>query len=125
MGPKRVVILEDIASMRDILVEVVEAEGHQVAYAGAEPGCVERVLADPPDLLFLDLSLKARLGVDVYAVLRADPRTQDLPVIICTVQRSQTVARKLHAPEDARLRTLYQPFAIADAQSMMRALLAA
>lgn len=126
MATKRVIILDDVQAMRDMLGDVVETEGHRVTYSGADPKSVERVLAEPPDLLFLNLSLQARWGVDVYGALRADARTRALPIILVTVQRAHTVSQKIGSGSpvrDERLATLYQPFAIADAVQAMRSLL--
>ncbi|MBI3300155.1 MAG: response regulator [Elusimicrobia bacterium] len=124
--PKRVMILEDTPDLRTILIDVVESAGHEVAYAGADRDCLQRILAAPPDLIFLDLVMGDIKGGDIYAALRQDPRTKTLPIIVCTVHRQQSVSRKLgkeSSDEDPNLQMLFKPFAIAQALMMLRSML--
>ena len=126
MAGKRVMILEDTPALRSILEDVVETAGHAVAYSGAGPDCLARILTEPPDLLFLDLVMGDVKGGDVYTALRRDPRTKALPIIICTVHRQQSVSRKLGkeaAYEDPNLQMLFKPFAVAQAVMLVRSML--
>lgn len=123
--PKRVMILEDDADLREVLEDVVATAGHQVLYSGADADALERVRKAVPDLLFLDLRLGSIRGEDVYAALRADPRTKSLPVVICTVHRQDSVSRKLGAgrPDDPNLHALYKPFHVEQALLLLKTVL--
>jgi DNA-binding response OmpR family regulator len=52
---------------------------------------------EPPDLLILDVELPGLNGIDVFDVLRADPRWATVPVLFLTVtpqRAARTVAAK-------------------------------
>ena len=125
--PKRVMILEDDADLRDVLEDVVSTAGHEVLYSGSDADVLERVKAAVPDLVFLDLRLGGALrGEDVYAALRADARTKNLPIVICTVHREQSVSRKLgdkKQPDDKNLHALYKPFHVEQALQLLKGIL--
>ena len=43
---------------------------------------MSRVHDDPPQLMILDLMMPGMSGLDVLKLIRNDPRTADLPVVI-------------------------------------------
>ncbi|HEV2842755.1 MAG TPA: response regulator [Chthoniobacterales bacterium] len=45
----------------------------------------DRLKARPPQLILLDLNLPNRSGLEVLREIKADPRTQNIPVIILTI----------------------------------------
>jgi CheY-like chemotaxis protein len=50
-----------------------------------------------PDLVLLDLGLRDLPGEEVLRLLREDPRTQDIPVIVVSAEATPTQIRKLMA----------------------------
>ncbi|MHB0927849.1 MAG: ATP-binding response regulator [Candidatus Nanopelagicales bacterium] len=53
------------------------------------------VLADPPDLLLLDVHLQDLRGDEVLRQLRADPRTVDLPIVVITADASAQLRQRM------------------------------
>ena len=121
-------VVEDNPSLREILVDVVESEGHQVIYAGSDPAAMWAAMGTGPDLVILDLVMGQLRGEEVYATMRKDPKTVKIPVIICTVHRENSVSRKLGQPlepQDPLLQVLFKPFTMQHAVQMLRLLLPA
>jgi CheY-like chemotaxis protein len=58
------------------------------------PSGLEAAIADPPDLLILDVGLPKMDGWQVLERIRSDPRTRDLKVLVLTA----------HAQEETRER---------------------
>lgn len=79
-----VLVVDDEPSNVDLLQGYLEAEGYQVmtAYWGEE--ALEKAFAQQPDLVLLDVLMPGLDGFEVCRRLKADPRTQFVPVIILT-----------------------------------------
>ena len=75
----------------------LERNSHTVAHAATGADALAVLAADPlPDLVLLDVMLPRIDGFTVLRRLRADPRTQKLPVIILSsFDRHEDVARGL------------------------------
>jgi CheY-like chemotaxis protein len=76
---------------------------------------VEKIRAEQPDLVILDLFFHGRLlGPDVYHALRANAATADLPIIITTaaLNEAHAMERQLHErpTPDVKTRVITKPF---------------
>lgn len=78
-----VLVVEDDARSRDLLVRYLAAKGHMVATAETGPRALESVVAGEPDLVLLDGNLPV---MDGWAVLEALRRFSGVPVIMVTVR---------------------------------------
>jgi len=58
---------------------------------------IDLVRAHHPDLVLLDLHLPDVSGAEVLAALRADPRTESVPVVVLSADASPAQARRLLA----------------------------
>ncbi|HSX53577.1 MAG TPA: response regulator [Patescibacteria group bacterium] len=81
---KKVLIVEDDASLLDILATKVSAEGFEVlkAHDGEEGLAV--ALREYPDLILLDLLLPKLSGLDMLTELRKDEKGKQIPVFVLT-----------------------------------------
>ncbi len=77
-------IVEDHPTMREAMRMVLEHEGFEIREAGDGQAALAMVLERPPDLLFLDLNIPGTSGAEVLRVLKSDPDTADVRVIIVT-----------------------------------------
>ena len=74
----RILIAEDHPLNRELVVDFLEAMGYTVLQAADGRGLLERVKAERPDLILLDLQLP---GVDGFALARqltAEPATRGI-----------------------------------------------
>jgi DNA-binding NarL/FixJ family response regulator len=81
---KHILIIEDHAPMRRSLETVLEMEGFRVTAAENGRIGVESALATPPDLILCDIQMPELDGHGVLRSLRADSRTQLVPLIFLT-----------------------------------------
>jgi two-component system phosphate regulon response regulator PhoB len=78
-APGRVLVVDDDARVRTVVAWQLEAEGYAVGEAADGQTALEAILADPPDLVILDLSLPGLNGLEV---LRRVRERAGLPVIV-------------------------------------------
>ena len=86
----RVLVVDDEASIRDLLVKTLALAEYDVDVAPDGPSALERMRMYPYDLLIVDLKMP---GMDGLAVIREAKRYKDdLPVIIITGFSSESSA---------------------------------
>ncbi len=89
-GARRILLVEDEPSLVLTLSDRLLAEGYRVETAGDGNTALERALAEPFDLILLDILLPGRDGLEVCRELRA--RGSQVPVLMLTA-RGQVVDR--------------------------------
>ncbi len=83
----KVLVVEDEASLRDGIVDLLTGDGHTVVAAGDGVTGLEAGLRDPFELVVLDLMLPRRDGMEVCRRLRAArPGT---PILMLTARGSE------------------------------------
>jgi DNA-binding response OmpR family regulator len=87
--PRRALIVDDERKIVEILSQYLKDEGFDVtpAFDGAE--AIEKALAEPFDVVLLDLNLPIVSGVEVFKRIR---RQSDVPILMITV-RDEAVDR--------------------------------
>ena len=83
-----VLVVDDDAEVRD-LVEYTLADC-QVRTAANGEEALRAVAASQPDVLILDIMMPGMSGLRVLELLRADPVTAELPVILLTAKAQET-----------------------------------
>jgi DNA-binding response OmpR family regulator len=86
----RILFVDDDPIMREFAVVHLSTDKAEVALAGDGEEALERIGAERPDLVLLDLEMPRLDGFEVLARLRADPTTRDLPVIVVTGREDVT-----------------------------------
>jgi CheY-like chemotaxis protein len=81
---KRILIVEDNADSRELLVLWLRRSGYEIAEAETGLAAIEQTRATRPDLIIMDLGLPGITGDAATARLKADPSTRDIPVIVNT-----------------------------------------
>jgi DNA-binding NarL/FixJ family response regulator len=95
----RVVIAEDLFLLRDGLVRLVEAFGHEVVAAVDNgPAALDALLSRRPDVAIMDVRLPPTLSDEgLQAALAARRQLPGLPVLILSQHVEQLYARELLA----------------------------
>ncbi len=81
----RILVVDDEANIRDLLTQEFTEAGYQVRTAVNGREAVRSVRAERPDLIVLDVMMPEMNGFDVAAVLKNDPATMDIPIVILSI----------------------------------------
>jgi DNA-binding response OmpR family regulator len=115
----RVLIVEDERRLARVVASALEAEHYDVVVAPTGEDGFFRAQAETFDLVLLDLMLPGRSGLEILKALRA--RRVETPVLILTARdgvEDRVIGLDLGADD-----YLVKPFAIAELQARIRALL--
>ena len=92
-----VALVEDNQDMVALFSRILSAAGyHLVGFSDSE-AVVERLADLMPDAIVLDVMMRGVDGWEILQQLKADPRTQQIPVAICSVLDEPELARSLGA----------------------------
>jgi CheY-like chemotaxis protein len=86
----RILVVDDNADMRDYLRRLLGARHRVEAVADGE-AALAAIETRVPDLVLTDIMMPRLDGMDLLARLRADPRTNTLPVIFLSARAGETI----------------------------------
>ncbi len=86
----RVLVADDASFMRQMIREIVEAEGYEVVGEAADGDeAIETYKEIQPDLVMMDIVMPRRSGIDaVKAILKLNPKAR---VIMCSALGQETL----------------------------------
>ncbi len=84
MAINKVLIVDDSATDRFYLSEILETLGYQVVALESGEACVERAAEIRPDLIIMDIIMTGLTGFQATRTLTKDPVTASIPVILCS-----------------------------------------
>ena len=82
-GRSRILVVDDDATVSEIVARYLERDGYAVETVADGRVALQRALAEPPDLVVLDLMLPGMDGLDVCRRLRA---LAPVPIVILTAR---------------------------------------
>ncbi|MBI5653796.1 MAG: response regulator [Chloroflexi bacterium] len=86
---RTILVVDDDASIRELLRQELEAQGYRVRQARDGREALAEVKRARPDLIILDVMMPELSGFDVAAVLRNDPETLTIPIVILSVMQDK------------------------------------
>lgn len=117
---KHVLVVEDEVNIIEAISFILSRDGWTVSTHSNGHDAVEAINAAAPDLLILDVMLPGKSGFDILSDVRADPATQDLPIMMLTARgqaKDRETAMRLGATH-----FMTKPFSNAEVLSTIRAL---
>lgn len=83
----RVLLVEDDRTVAEVVARYLERDGHEVEWVSDGRAAIDRAVAEPPDLVVLDLMLPKVDGLEVCRRVRA---LAPIPVIMLTARGDET-----------------------------------
>ena len=81
---KKVLIVEDHADMRELLVWQIELMGFAAVAAKHGKEAVEKAISEKPDLILMDIMMPSMDGWEAARALRATAETKEIPILAAT-----------------------------------------
>lgn len=86
MSAKKVILLvEDDEASQYIFSTLLQHRGYNTEVAVDAAAGFERIKAAQPDLIIMDVGLPEMDGVTMTRMLKADPVTREIPILVLTV----------------------------------------
>ncbi|HEY9618067.1 MAG TPA: ATP-binding protein [Microcoleaceae cyanobacterium] len=92
---KCILVVDDEPSIRELLRQHLEAEGYQVQEAENGRAALTQIKQAAPDLVILDVMMPDMNGFDVAAILKNDPQTMGIPIVILSILGDHERAHRL------------------------------
>ncbi len=96
MAGKKVLVVDDDPDILDVVTMILESQDYEVVVAHDGMECLDKLGAEKPDLMILDLLMPRMDGFAVYKELQ-DPKWseyQDMPILILTSVREEASRRR-------------------------------
>src|SRR5258706_132987 len=114
---KKVLVIDDNPTIVELIKYAVNLHGAfdvVVAYDGV--AVLERVFAEQPDCVIIDVKMPRMDGYKLVRCLRGDPRTSDIPLIILSAMtREEDQMKGMLSGADAYLTKPFKPAALNEA----------
>lgn len=79
-----VLVVEDSHAQRAMISDLLKESGLKVTVATDGVEALEQIVRDCPDLVLLDIVMPRMNGYEVCRRLKADPKTQKVPIVMCS-----------------------------------------
>lgn len=82
MAIQKILIVDDSATDRFYLTEMLEGQGYDVIALESGEACVEKAAGIAPDLIIMDIIMTGLTGFQAARTLTKDPATASIPIIL-------------------------------------------
>jgi two-component system alkaline phosphatase synthesis response regulator PhoP len=86
MAGKRILVADDEEDILELVAYNLTRDGYRVECVMTGEQALKQARADVPDLIVLDLMLPGVGGLDVCKILKNDPKTSSIPVVMLTAK---------------------------------------
>src|SRR5688572_21287466 len=114
---RTILVVDDEPTLRETLVDALEADGFRVVSAADGREALTKFRAERPDLVLLDLMLPELSGIEVCRIIRAE---SGVPIVLLTAKDSEldkVVGLELGADD-----YVTKPFSLRELSARIRAL---
>jgi twitching motility two-component system response regulator PilH len=90
MAIKKILVVDDSATERHIVGEILSKQGFEVSFAESGEAGIAQAKQGKPDLVIMDVVMPGLNGFQATRAITKDPETQHIPVLICTNKDQET-----------------------------------
>src|SRR5512146_106969 len=115
---RTILVVDDEPTLRETLVDALEADGFRVVSAADGREALQRFRAEQPDLVLLDLMLPELSGIEVCRIIRSE---STVPIVMLTARTSEV--DKVVGLEIGADDYVTKPFSVRELSARIRAIL--
>src|SRR6184192_2040930 len=86
---KRILIIEDERDVLDLLTFSLRKAGYTLATATDGAAGLEKARSEKPAFIILDLMLPRMPGLEICKILKSDPATRQIPIMMLTAKAEE------------------------------------
>lgn len=90
MPIKKILVVDDSATERHVLVTLLEGKGYTIVTASNGEEGVAAAKRELPDLILMDVVMPGMNGYQATRTISRDDATKHIPVIMCTSKDQET-----------------------------------
>jgi len=90
MAIKNILVVDDSATERHVIGEILRKRGYEVSFAEDGEKGVALTRLNKPDLVIMDVVMPKMNGFQATRAIFSDPETKHIPVILCTTKDQET-----------------------------------
>jgi len=83
-----ILIADDDEGIRELLRELLDSEGYRVEEASNGAEAIASIAANRPHAVLMDLMMPVVSGVEATSMIKRDPRTASIPVLVMSAGRN-------------------------------------
>jgi len=114
-----VLVVDDEAAQREMLVYNIEAEGYRTSRAEDGEAALLCIAEDPPDVVVLDWMMPRMSGISVCQQLKSRQETRQIPVIMLSARADEL--DKVRGLETGADDYVIKPYSVAELMARIRA----
>src|SRR5438876_8730956 len=86
---RKILIIEDESDVADLLTLNLRKAGFRISTAADGASGLQKARDDRPDFIVLDLMLPKMAGLEVCKILKSDPATRHIPIMMLTAKAEE------------------------------------
>lgn len=94
-----IVAVDDSPDLLKLVNDILSAEGYEVHSAGNGEAALVYITHNPIDLVLLDIAMPDMSGLEVLSILKSNPETNTIPVILLSASSARTEGLKRGAAD--------------------------
>ncbi len=91
--PKKILVIEDTAAVRENIVAILQLEGYEVIEASNGEEGIAKALEEKPDLIISDILMPKVSGLEVLETIRKTKELETVPFILLTARAERSDMR--------------------------------
>ena len=106
----KILVVDDEPTIVRLMEFILARQGHDVLVAVNGEEALQKIKAHQPDLVLLDIMMPRIDGYEVAQLLRADPQTASLPIIMLSAKaQDEDIRRGVEVGVDAYVTKPFTP----------------
>lgn len=105
---KRIIVAEDDRAISEVITIILQEANYTVTVSQQYDEILQLIKSRQADLLLLDISLSGKNGAELCQLVKKDPETKDVPIIMLSANSDIDTIAKSAGANDA----LQKPFDI-------------